>query len=92
MPKVRVVRHRRKHPDDPIVMEIGEPAPPGTPVGETCWLPFEQIKHLLPADFRLARPGDPWPPREKGRRAKRGMPRERPTGGRAKGRRGHGPS
>ena len=57
MPKVRVVRHRRKHPDDPIVMEIGEPAPPGTPVGETCWLPFEQIKHLLPADFRLARPG-----------------------------------
>jgi hypothetical protein len=129
-------------------MDIGEPAPPGTPVGQTCWLPFEQIKHLLPnvplarpgdpsprtrsappeaaclaeagvvlsrapppqasrrpdrdgdrrdvlaalradqapapADFRLARPGDPWPPREEGRRPKRRMPRERPAGGRAK--------
>lgn len=65
MSKVRVVRHRRKHPDDPVVMDIGTPAAPGTPVGKTCWLPFDQIKHLLPPDFTLARPGDPWPPRAK---------------------------
>ena len=60
------VETRDGDPEDWVVMDIGEPAPPGTPVGETCWLPFDQIKHLLP-ELPLARPGDPWPPRAKRR-------------------------
>jgi hypothetical protein len=58
------VEPRDGDPDDWVVMDIGEPAPPGTPVGQTCWLPFDQIKHLLP-NVPLARPGDPSPPHKK---------------------------
>jgi hypothetical protein len=52
---------RWNYPDDWFVMEIGKSPPPGTPIATSCWLPYEQIKHLL-SDVPLARPGDPWPP------------------------------
>jgi len=48
----------RSYPNDWLVMHIGKPAPPGTPLVETCVLPFEPVKHLL-SDRPMARYGDP---------------------------------
>jgi len=67
------------YPDDWVVMHFGEAAPPGVPLGETCVLPFEQIKHLL-TDRPMARYGElvPRSPKlAKYRRARRRPRRKR---------------
>jgi len=61
------------YPDDWVVMKIGEPAPPGVPVGITGWPSSADVKDRL-KDLPMLPPGllhDLMLGRAKRRRAKR---------------------
>lgn len=52
----RAEKAKYGYPDDWVVMRIGTPAPPGTPVGKTSGLTLEQLRQAK--DLPMLRPGE----------------------------------